>query len=307
MSIQHFPLGSLSADCGIENNRVYCLVQAKIRTFLFYTKCFTQNVKLMVLYYLYRMKISVDICLSPALYPHYQQENDAVVVVDIFRATTTMCAAFNNGAAAIIPVADIASAKRYKAMGFPVGAERNARRQDFADFGNSPFEYTPEKVSGREIVFTTTNGTRAIEVARDCGQLLIGAFSNIDALAEACVESGAERVVVLCAGWNNQVNIEDALFGAALAEALAQKATVEAGSDAVRIASALWESAKAAPIDFLKSSDHYKRLVKNGAESDAPYCFEANTVSLVPFYDKTEKKLRILNPQNQIHQNRIRR
>ena len=253
------------------------------------------------------MKMFIDICLSPALYPYYQQENDVVVVVDIFRATTTMCAAFNNGAAAIIPVADIASAKQYKSEGFPVGAERNARRQDFADFGNSPFEYKSEKVSGREIVFTTTNGTAAIETAKSCRLLLIGAFSNIDALAEVCVESGATRVVVLCAGWNNQVNMEDALFGAALTQVLAQKTTVEAGSDSVRIVSALWESAKAAPIDFLRSSDHYKRLVKNGAESDIPYCFEANTLSVVPFYDKTEKKLRIFNPQNQIHRNRTAR
>lgn len=261
----------------------------------------------MVFYYLYRMKISVDICLSPALYPHYQQENDVVAVVDIFRATTTMCAAFNNGAAAIIPVADIASAKRYKAMGFPVGAERNARRQDFADFGNSPFEYTPEKVSGREIVFTTTNGTRAMEVARDCGQLLIGAFSNIDALAEVCVESGAERVVVLCAGWNNCVSMEDTLFGGAFVGKLSERTEVVFGSDAVRIALELWEKARNSPLDYLKNTDHYRRLVANGAESDAPYCFEANTVSLVPFYDKTEKKLRIPNPQNQTHQNRIHR
>jgi len=96
----------------------------------------------------------LNICLSPALYPFYKKENDTVIVVDIFRACTTICTAFANGASAIIPVADIEEAKRYKSQGYPVGAERNTQKCDFADFGNSPFDYTREKVEGKEIVFT---------------------------------------------------------------------------------------------------------------------------------------------------------
>lgn len=238
------------------------------------------------------MKIAVDICLSPALYPFYQKENDVVVVVDIFRATTTMCAAFNNGAAAIIPIADIELARKYKSEGFLVGAERKTRRVEFADFGNSPFEYSQEKVSGREIVFTTTNGTRAIDAAKDCGRLLIGAFSNIDMLTDKCLQWG-ERIIILCAGWNNKVNIEDTLFGGAFVEKLSEKAEVALESDAVRIALGLWESAKDSPLDYLKNSDHYRRLIANGVESDAAYCLRQNTVSVVPYYDRDIKKLRV--------------
>ncbi|OJV35517.1 MAG: 2-phosphosulfolactate phosphatase [Bacteroidia bacterium 43-41] len=238
------------------------------------------------------MKIAVDICLSPALYPFYQKENDVVVVVDIFRATTTMCAAFNNGAAAIIPIADIELARKYKSEGFLVGAERKTRRVEFADFGNSPFEYSQEKVSEREIVFTTTNGTRAIDAAKDCGQLLIGAFSNIDMLTDKCLQWG-ERIIILCAGWNNKVNIEDTLFGGAFVEKLSEKAEVALESDAVRIALGLWESAKDSPLDYIKNSDHYRRLIANGVERDAAYCLRQNTVSVVPYYDRDIKKLRV--------------
>ncbi|MEA4950445.1 MAG: 2-phosphosulfolactate phosphatase [Petrimonas sp.] len=238
------------------------------------------------------MKIAVDICLSPALYPFYQKENDVVVVVDIFRATTTMCAAFNNGAAAIIPIADIELAKKYKSEGFLVGAERKTRRVEFADFGNSPFEYSQEKVSGREIVFTTTNGTRAIDAAKDCGRLLIGAFSNIDMLTDKCLQWG-ERIIILCAGWNNKVNIEDTLFGGAFVEKLSEKAEVALESDAVRIALGLWGSAKHSPLDYIKNTDHYRRLIANGVESDAAYCLRQNTVSMVPYYDRDIKKLRV--------------
>lgn len=235
----------------------------------------------------------LDICLSPALYPAYRQENDTVIVVDVLRASATICTAFINGASAIIPVAGIEEAEHYKSEGFLVGAERNARKCDFADFGNSPFEYTPEKISGKILVFSTNNGTQAIEVAKECQQLFIGTFSNIGTLAEECLRS-AQRVVVLCAGWNNRINIEDTLFSGAFAEKLAERTDVHFESDAVRIALELWRSAKTDPLDFVKDSKHYQRLVANGADGDAPYCFRQDTVPLVPYYDKKEGKLKIL-------------
>lgn len=237
--------------------------------------------------------MTVDICLSPVLYPHYQQENDLVVVADIFRATTTMCTAFNNGAAAIIPVADIEEARRYRAEGYLVGAERKTRRVEFADLGNSPFEYRPEIVAGREIVFTTTNGTRAIEAAKDCDRLLIGAFSNIDVVADACFSSG-KRVVVLCAGWNGRVNLEDTLFGGALLERLSKRDEVVFGSDAARIALELWGKANRSPLDYLKKSDHYSRLTASGVEGDAAYCLQQNTAPVLPCYNRENGKLTLL-------------
>ena len=237
--------------------------------------------------------MNLDICLSPALYPSYMKEDDVVVVVDIFRASTTMCVAFSNGATAIIPVADIEAAKKFKSEGFLVGAERNTQRVDFADFGNSPFEYTKERVGGKEIVFTTTNGTRAIEAGKGSRSLFIGAFSNIDALVERCRLAGG-RVVVLCAGWNNKVNIEDTLFAGAFAGKFMEITGATAGSDAVGMSLQLWQRAKADPIGFVKSSDHYQRLVNNGVESDAAFCLEANTVSVVPSLIKEEGKLKVL-------------
>jgi len=146
-------------------------------------------------------------------------------------------------------------------------------------------------VAGKEVVFTTTNGTMAIEMGQESKQLFIGTFSNIDALADKCLES-SERIVVLCAGWNNRINMEDILFGGAFAERLSERSEVIFGSDAVRIALALWHQAKNDPLQYLKKSDHYQRLIDNGVESDASYCLQQNTVSVVPGYDKEEKKLR---------------
>ena len=213
-------------------------------------------------------------------------------MVDIFRASTTMCRMLHNGATAIIPVAEIEEAKRYKNDGYLVGAERHTRKCDFADFGNSPFDYTPERVAGREVVFPTTNGTMAISEGANAQELLIGSFSNIGALSHYCIEH-AERIVVLCAGWNNRINLEDMLFGGALLERLSASGKVTIGSDAVRVAQLLWLQAKANPMGFLKNSEHYGRLLANGAEGDAAYCLSSDTLEVVPLYNRTDKKIRV--------------
>lgn len=237
--------------------------------------------------------MKVDVCFSPALYRYYAESNDIiVVVVDIFRASTTMCAAFNNGAKYIIPVASVEEAKEYKAKGYLVGAERNVKRCDFADFGNSPFDYTPEKVKDKEIVFTTTNGTMAIEEAADSDCLIVGAFSNLEAVTQFCI--GKEKdVIVLCSGWNNRFNLEDSLFAGALAEALVEHGGYSPQSDAVKVALSMWEEAKPNIRQYINRSEHIKRLEANNLQDSVNYCLTLDTVDLVPEYNKATKRLSI--------------
>jgi len=234
--------------------------------------------------------MKVEICFTPALYPYYSENNDKiVVVVDIFRATTTMCAALNNGARAIIPVASIEEAQAYKAKGYLVGAERNVKRCDFADFGNSPFDYTEEKISGKDVVFTTTNGTQAIKMASDSDILIIGAFSNIDAVTDFCIRKQKD-VIVLCAGWNNRFNIEDTLFGGALAERLTGKGYTYA-SDAVQVALSMWKEAQPDIRSYIDKTEHIKRLEANNLQDSVEYCLTEDTVDIVPIYNKESKKI----------------
>ena len=109
--------------------------------------------------------MKIDVCFSPALYPVYHNPEAIVVVVDVFRATTTMAAAFSNGVRSIRTVATVEEAEAYKAKGWLVGAERNVKRCGFADFGNSPFDYTAEKAASdvykrqRQIRFPGHNGS----------------------------------------------------------------------------------------------------------------------------------------------------
>ena len=126
----------------------------------------------------------IETILSPALYPFRKMNGSHIcVVIDILRATTSICTAVNNGAKAIIPVKTIEEAKEYKDKGFLVAGERIENTFPFADWGNSALEFTRQRVEGNEIVHSTTNGTVAIALAKESNpsKIVIGAFSNLSA------------------------------------------------------------------------------------------------------------------------------
>ena len=227
--------------------------------------------------------MQADVCLSPALYSHYHDTDAVVVVVDVFRATTTITVALENGARSIRPVATVAEAEAYKSAGWLVGAERNVKRCSFADFGNSPTDYVRTAVAGKDIVLTTTNGTKAIRCACNAFRILAGAFVNLNAVARYCMNE-KRNVVVLCAGWQDKINMEDTLFGGALIALLAENGYNPAG-DSAYIALSLWMDAKPNLYDYLAQTEHVQRLLSNGLKNDMDYCLTIDRSSLVPFYD----------------------
>lgn len=235
--------------------------------------------------------MKIDVCFSPILYPYYvEDDNTIVVVVDIFRATTTMCMALNNGAASIMPVATVEEAKAYKEQGYLVGGERNVVKFEFGDFGNTPSEYTREKVEGRDVVISTTNGTHAIDMAENCACLVIGSFSNISTVADFCL-SQKKDVLVLCAGWQDKFNLEDSLFGGALVDILVEKGGYNANFDAAGVALSMWKEAKPDILTYIKRGEHMKRLETHGLLDVADFCLQFDTTQVLPIYNKNTKKI----------------
>src|SRR6201999_4193674 len=163
----------------------------------------------------------LDVCLTPALIPLFAVENYIVVVIDIFRATSSICYGIENGAKAIIPVAEVeeCSAYREKGLDYLLAAERDGKVVDGFDFGNSPFSYSAEKVAGKTIVLTTTNGTQALHLSRKAKKIVIGSFLNLTALSN-WLKTQNENVLLVCAGWKNNFNLEDTLFAGAVVEQL---------------------------------------------------------------------------------------
>ncbi len=231
--------------------------------------------------------VEIEVCPSPFLLDCYlkSQEPCCVLIVDIFRASTSICSAMQNGAEKIVTVADLQEAKEMKNKGYTVVAERNAKRCDFADFGNSPLEFQNIKKVSEQLVFTTTNCTVAIEKAKEyTNNILIGAFSNISSIVQYCLEKQT-KIVILCAGWTGRICVEDMIFAGAFTERFMQKNEIEKMSDSTQIALDIWKENKNNLQNYLATTEHYKRLEKNDLLKDINYCLRFDTNHIIPKYD----------------------
>ena len=224
----------------------------------------------------------VEVVPSPALFPVYFDNKDCtVVVIDVFRATSAICAAFESGIDSLIPVASLDEAIAYKKKGFLVGAERNAEIVEGFDFGNSPLGFKDGKFKGETIVLTTTNGTKAVEIAKPASKVVIGAFTNISALCDY-IEKEDKDVLLLCAGWKDRFNLEDTLFAGAVVKKISQNLRFTNLSDSSIAALNMYNSAEPDLYDFLGESSHRKRLSRMNMEEDIIYCLTLDQSDIVP-------------------------
>jgi 2-phosphosulfolactate phosphatase len=230
-------------------------------------------------------KHTVEVCFSPKLFPEILTRGDfAVVLVDILRATTTICAAIGNGVEAIIPVATVDEARRLKGEGFLVASEKDGVKLDFADLGNSAFSFTRDRVGGKTLVYCTTNGTRALEIAKGAGSVVIGAFINISAVTEWLARR-QKNVVVLCSGWKNKFCLEDALFAGALSGKLLGTGLFQTDCDSAHAAMDLWSLAEGDVLGYIERAAHRHRLKRLELDDVIPYSFSLDRVNVVPVFD----------------------
>ena len=228
---------------------------------------------------------SVEVCFSPGLFQDVLTTGDFIVVlVDILRATTTICTAVGNGVEAIIPVATHEEARQLKSEGFLVASEKDGVQLDFADFGNSAFSFTRDAIGGKTLVYCTTNGTRALHLAKNASSIVIGAFINISALTE-WLAGQQKNVVVLCSGWKNKFCLEDALFAGALTERLQDTGLFRSDCDSANASMDLWNLAEVDVLGYIEKAAQRHRLQKLGLDDVIPYSFECDQVKAVPVFD----------------------
>ena len=230
-------------------------------------------------------KRSVEVCFSPGLFEDVVTTGDFIVVlVDILRATTTIVTAVANGVEAIIPVATHDEARRLKSEGFLVATEKDGVQLDFADFGNSAFSFTREAIGGRTLVYCTTNGTRALHMARGASSIAIGAFINISALTE-WLAGQQKDVVILCSGWKNKFCLEDTLFAGALTQRLLDTGLFRSDCDSASASLDLWKLAEGDVLGYIEKAAQRHRLKKLGLDDVIPYSFACDQVKVVPVFD----------------------
>jgi 2-phosphosulfolactate phosphatase len=227
----------------------------------------------------------VDLAFTPHELEKKELTGKSVVVIDALRATTTMTVGFENGAAAFIPVATVEEARDLVAKNpdFLLAGERRALPLDGFHLGNSPRDYRPQKVKGKTIVMTTTNGTRALVVARGGAEVFIGSFLNLSALVDRLVE--AERdVVIACSGEKDLFCLEDTVCGGAIVEQLEKTGLPLVKTDAASAAKILYEQCEGNVYGMLCTCEWGAYLEGIGLGKDVRVCAQVDSSKLVPVY-----------------------
>jgi len=228
---------------------------------------------------------TIEVCLTPALFKFkITTENYIVVIVDVLRATTAFCAAFDSGIKIVIPVTGLDELLEYKNKGYLTAAERDGKKVDFADFGNSPTVFLQSHLRGKELAYSTTNGTQAVEMAKSSGNIVVAAFANVNAVCEWLI-SQQKNVVILCSGWKNTFSLEDTLCAGALVESLEMSGKFETICDASATSLSVWKSAKNDLLEVVKTASHYQRLFSMELYDDLKHCFQLNTSKVIPVWD----------------------
>lgn len=210
-----------------------------------------------------------------------------VLVIDVLRASTTIVAALGHGCVAVVPVADPAEARR-RAAALPRGTALIAgeRRGDTIpgfDVGNSPLELGGDRVRDKTVIFTTSNGTRALLVARGAAAVGVAALVNLSAAAAWALGQGRD-VTLLCAGQRGAVSLEDQVCAGLLVDRLLQGAPQARPTAAAEAAARLGRSYGTEVARLGQDSAWARRLSQTGRDADVVACLRLDTTTLVPVY-----------------------
>ncbi|PUZ26722.1 2-phosphosulfolactate phosphatase [Chitinophaga costaii] len=232
------------------------------------------------------IKPRLEVCMSPALLHLYDVKDSIVVIIDVLRATSTICTALYNGAVRVIPVADVAECVRIgQALGAITAGERDGKIADGLQYGNSPFEYPRNFVEGKTLVLTTTNGTKLLHMAKDAKQIITGSFPNLSAVCDYLVAQ-KQHVLLGCAAWKDRVNMEDTLFAGAVVNRIRDHFTVNC--DSALLSESTYLAGKDDLFTFMQGATHFKRLSGFGLEDDIRYCLTPDGANVLPLLVNNE-------------------
>ncbi len=222
--------------------------------------------------------------LSPRLLDIYDVTNSIVVIIDVFRATSTIATALYNGASRIIPVDTVDKCIQLgKTTGGITAGERDGKIIEGLQYGNSPAEYSRTFIEGKTLVLTTTNGTRLLHMALQSGasEVVTGSFPNISALCDH-LTAQKKNIILSCSAWKDRFNLEDTLFAGAVIGRIKEHFTIHCDSSlmAEQMYALHHKDIKA----FIRHTTHWHRLAAYGLESDLEYCVSPDLANILPFY-----------------------
>ncbi len=243
--------------------------------------------------------MNIDLYFTPLqIQDELALQNKTVIVVDVLRASTTIATALKNGARVIIPTASVENAVKYASTlepdSFLLCGERGGKIIDGFHLGNSPFEYTEEKVKGKTLIYASTNGSVAITKTKYAKHSIVAGFVNISEVVRF-VKENSNDILILCSGKLNRFCIEDAVCGGMIAFLLTNGKSRKRlnMSDSVVASVKLYKSYRKNLLKMLKESEHGRFLIGLGFEDDLRVASEVDSIQIIPVYsDGVIKALR---------------
>lgn len=223
--------------------------------------------------------------------PHVEEpikenfSDKVVIVLDIFRATSFIITALALGAKRIIPVSTIREARQLATKGRILAGERSAQKIEGFDLGNSPTSLRDFPLENKELIFTTTNGTKAIAKAKDAQYLLIGSFLNLSACARSAVQL-EKPILILCSGTHGTFSLEDGVAAGAMIDACLQMKPTYRVNDLGMMARQSYRSWRRQGWNELKNSRGGKRVMELGLEEDLDYSLQVDRFPITPIVTK---------------------
>ena len=218
-----------------------------------------------------------------------ETDSDIAVVIDVLRATTTIAWALKNGADSIQVFSDLNLLKDTAKKGDDdkklMLAERGGKKIKGFDLGNSPLSVTREKVKGKRLFMSTTNGTKSLKKVQNVKYLFAMALPNRKIVAERIMSLNKKNVLILGSGWEGSYSLEDSLAAGALASYIKKNFNykVNISNDELQASLALWDTWKDNILGCLKTATHGKRLTSLGDyEDDFICCSELDSLDVVP-------------------------
>jgi 2-phosphosulfolactate phosphatase len=228
----------------------------------------------------------IDLRFTPHQTDELSLRDKTVVVVDVLRASTSITSALHNGAKEIIPVTTVERAVKISGSLFGEyvlrGGERNGKMIEGFNLGNSPADYTEEKVKGKAIIFSSTNGSLAIDKARYAREMIVAGFVNMSSVV-ALLKELKQDFTIVCAGNNGMFSLEDSVCAGMVVNKLSAEGDQEIDlSDAAAAAALLYKGHGRNIKKMMKNSEYGRYLTEIGFADDLPLCAAVDDVLVVP-------------------------
>ena len=227
----------------------------------------------------------LSVCLSPKLFECYNTENNIIVIIDLFRATSVISTAFEFGISKIIPVTSLEDALKFKnKKNHILAAERNTKLVEGFNYGNSPYHYIEKNITGKTLVLTTTNGTKAINLAKG-NKIITASYINFHSVLNY-LNSSNNDVTILCSGWKNFLNLEDTILAGHIALVLMKNGLFSSDCESVKISKQIYLNSRGDVLEFLSNSAYRKRNNSEELIRDTEFCLKPKIKSqIVPMLE----------------------